>query len=171
MDRKRLSDRVIEFIIRSRPLEFADLNVDEIARRFRVSVPHLSRIFRNEQGICLHEFIMKEKITRTRFLLKQNKNLKIKDIAKALDFCCTDYFIRVFKKYVGLTPGKYRKLDGTFYGLKDRRKGPVDRRSGTPDRRQSTNPKNHFFSGKNDRRTGSKDRRTGLPDRRHLIPL
>ena len=180
MERKKLAHRVIEHIIQSKPLDFADLNVNAIARRFKVSVPHLSRVFKAEYGTCLNKFILMEKITRTRFLLKQNMSLKVKDIASALDFCSTDYFIRIFKKQVGLTPGKYRKLNGTFYGLRDRRKGLSDRRSEIKERRKIlfNDPvksikviqrKNNDGSNKN-RRQGPEDRRKGPPDRRQLLP-
>lgn len=178
--KKKLTTRVVEYIIQGKPLDFADLNVNEIARRFNVSVPHLSRTFKSEQGICLKEFILKEKITRSRFLLTQDRRITIKKLATALDFCTCDYFIRVFKKYVGMTPGKYRKMNNDFYGLNDRRIDPVDRRSGIKDRRNNHSfkelnlklnleTKTPYGNGK-DRRKGPKDRRKGPRDRRKLLP-
>jgi AraC-like DNA-binding protein len=119
--KKKLSNQVVEYIIKGKPLDFADLNVNEITRHFQVSVPHLSRTYKSEQGICLKEFILQEKITHSRFLLTQNQRMSIKELATALDFCSCDYFIRVFKKYVGMTPGKYRTIKSDFYGLNDRR--------------------------------------------------
>jgi AraC-like DNA-binding protein len=178
MERIRLTQQVIEYIIRGKPLDFADLNVNAIARHFKVSVPHLSRSFKAHQGTCLKKFLLKEKINRSRFLLIQDRRLTVKELAIALDFCSCDYFIRVFKKHVGITPGKFKKIYGGFYGMHDHRKGPLDRRSGIPDRRHR-NPKNNvglglnldlqnFYPKQNDRRGGSKDRRNGPPDRRKL---
>lgn len=47
---KGLADRVVRYIINCKPLDFACLNVNEIARRFGVSVPHLSRTFKTAKG-------------------------------------------------------------------------------------------------------------------------
>jgi AraC-like DNA-binding protein len=177
--KEKLTNRVVEYIIKGKPLDFADLNVNEIARRFKVSVPHLSRSFKLEQGICLKEFLLKEKITRSRFLLTQNRRMTIKELASALDFCSCDYFIRVFKKYVRMTPGRYRKIKGDFYGLQDRRTGPIDRRSGIKNRRNNNNYNqlNLILTTKSgddypihkDRRSGPADRRKGSRDRRRPI--
>lgn len=167
MNGKTLTQRVIEHIIQSKPLDFANLNVNEIARRFGITVPHLSRAFKADKGICLKKFILREKILCSRFLLIQDRRMTIKELATALDFCSCDYFIRVFKKQVGMTPGQYRKFNSEFYGLNDRRKGPTDRRSGIPDRRQN-NMMPSPYSGSRDRRSGKPDRRTASPDRRHF---
>lgn len=176
-----MTQRVIEHIIRSKPLDFADLNVNEIARRFQVTVPHLSRAFKAEKGICLKKFLLKEKIMCSRFLLIQDRRMTVKELAAALDFCSCDYFIRIFKEHVGMTPGQYRKLNGEFYGLNDRRKGLIDRRSGNRDRRQGSNAKKVSLglntqitpphSGKSNHRTGLEDRRNGPRDRRHPTPI
>jgi AraC-like DNA-binding protein len=134
-ERKGIADRVVEYIINRKPLDFACLNVNEIARRFGVSVPHLSRTFKAEKGMGLRLFISREKIGRARFLLQRNREMSVKDIAAALDFCSTDYFIRVFKEQYGVTPGMCRRIDGGFCGLNDRRQIVPERRTGPEDRR------------------------------------
>ena len=116
---KRLTDKIKLYIIECPLDDFANLTVNEIARRFEVCVPYLSRIFKEKQGINLSKHIFNEKIIRSRFILKQNQKLSVKSIAKTLGFSSSDYFIQVFKDQVGITPGKFRKISGGSYGLED----------------------------------------------------
>ena len=146
MKKKRLVDRAIAHIIKCKPLDFPELNVNAIANKLSVSVPHLSRDFKKNMNISLHEYIIREKIKRSCFLLKQNLRVTIKEVSKIFDFCSCDYFIKIFKKYVGVTPGEFRKIDNSFYGLCDRRKGLMDRRNNS--NKQILNP----LSGKKNRR-------------------
>ena len=179
MKKKRLSSRVVEHVIKCKPADFAGLNVDAIARSFEVSVPHLSRDFKKNMKFCLHEYILREKIKRACFLLKQNHRLTVKEVSLILDFCSCDYFIRIFKKHVGTTPGEFRRIDNGFYGLCDKRKGPVDRRSRKRDRRSGlsygklylvlSNDTTLQFQANKEHRLGTVDRRKGPPDRRQIF--
>ena len=175
-ERKGIADRVVEYLINCKPLDFACLNVNEMARRFGVSVPHLSRTFKAEKGMGLRAFISREKISRARFLLQRNRELSIKDIAAALDFCSTDYFIRVFKEQYGVTPGMCRRIDGGFYGLNDRRRFGGERRTGPKDRRNGNgvdgvavlgvSPGIELTPTFREKRRGPPDRRIGPGTRR-----
>ena len=120
----------------------------------------------------LREFISREKINRSRFLLQQNSELSVKEISVALDFCSTDYFIRVCKQQFGVTPGRCRKIDRGFYGLKDRRKGFRDRRSDQKDRRKDNGSEEELkltISAGLELKPVKKDRRRGPPDRRNHL--
>lgn len=164
------------FIIKHHPLDFSYLSENEIARHFNISTCHLSRVFKKEKGISLKDFLIREKINRCKFLLIQDKTLTVKKLAAAIGYSSSNYFIRVFKKYVGVTPGKFRKMNGGFYGLNDRRKGTVDRRTGLKDRRTGVDHRKNksyslinkpfLTSRKRDRRQGFVDRRLGPRDRR-----
>ena len=178
MRKIKLKDRVINSIINCEPFDFGNLNVNKIASNLNVSVSHLSRDFKENMKISLHEYILREKIKRACFILKQNHRLTVKEIAQNMDCCSCSYFIKVFKKYVGITPAKFRELDNGFYGLHDRRKRPVHRRSGTRDRRsgsgygeinivQSIDITIQFPDLK-ECRTEQPDRRRGPKDRRQL---
>lgn len=174
MKKKRLSERAADVIIRCNPLEFASLSVGIIARKLGVTIPHLSRSFKSDRGYTLKEFLVRGKIARSQFLLLNNRQLKVKDVAVLLHFCSTDYFIKVFKKYIGIPPGKYREIygstsrkEGVNRGI-DRRSGVRERRVGPRDRRQTNIPV------KVDRRVftfNGGDRRIGPDDRRRPISL
>ena len=125
---KRLTDQIRTYIIKCSPHDFINLTVNEIARRFNITVPDLSRAFKKEQEINLRKFIFNEKITRSRYLLKRYQQLTVKEVAEVLGYSSSNYFIRIFKNKVGVTPGKFRKINGGFFGLFDRRKNYRDRR-------------------------------------------
>ncbi|ARF17184.1 helix-turn-helix domain-containing protein [Sporosarcina ureae] len=91
------------------------LIVEEIAKQFNVSTSHLSRIFREHTSVTLVEYITIRKIEEIQFYLRFS-NLKIAEIAENFHFCNQSYFTRVFKKYTGLTPRRFRKvMDGNYF--------------------------------------------------------
>ncbi|WP_194841555.1 helix-turn-helix domain-containing protein [Sporosarcina obsidiansis] len=102
-------------------IEYIDQNVEkqliveEIAQRFNVSTSHLSRIFREHTTVTLVEFITIRKIEEVQYYLRFTDQ-KIAEIAERFHFCNQSYFTRVFKKYTGLTPRRFRKdLDGNYF--------------------------------------------------------
>lgn len=154
---------MIECVIKCKPSDCGDLNVDAIARHLKVSVPHLSRDFKKNMNINLHKYLVSEKIKCACFLLKQNHRLTVKQVAIILDFCSSDYFIKIFKKQIGITPGVFRKMDNRFYGLKDRRTGQMDRRC-----KSLSNSHKKFDKNIDNRNTDLSDRRIGPLDRRKI---
>lgn len=91
------------------------LSVEEIASRFSVSTSHLSRIFRECTSVTLVEYIMIRKIEEIQFYLRFTDE-KIADIAERFNFCNQSYFTRVFKKYTGFTPKRFRTdLTGQYF--------------------------------------------------------
>lgn len=84
----------------------ADLGVYQIAEIFKRNPAYISRLFKEKKGISLLEYINYKRIEYSKTLLSQD--LSINDIAVMCGFANTPSFIRVFKKYVGVAPGKYR---------------------------------------------------------------
>ncbi|MCI0470648.1 MAG: helix-turn-helix transcriptional regulator [Candidatus Aminicenantes bacterium] len=169
MKKKRLSERAADTITRCNPVEFATLSVTILAKKLGVTIPHLSRAFKNDRGYTLKEYLVRGKIARSQFLLLNNQKLKVKEAAALLHFCSTDYFIKVFRRYIGMPPGKYREMyssasnSGEIYRGSEKRIVINDRRIGPKDRRKENIPvnierRNFFFNG-GDRRIGPADRR------------
>lgn len=161
MNKNEITNRAVELIINSKPKEFTELNVNKVAELLDISVPHLSREFKKKMNISLHEYILREKIKRSCFILKQNESLTVKKVSKIFDLSSCNYFIKVFKKYVGLTPGEFRKIDNGFFGLSDRRISPFDRRFGVKINRKDIFDRK-FESELLDRRKKFRDRRIDL---------
>jgi AraC-like DNA-binding protein len=89
------------------------LSLNEIARHLHLSKEHLCRVFKEETGMTIGEYIQREKIHHAKNLLRNN-TLNIKEIAYRLDYSSASQFNRQFKKISGLTPTEYRGK-GDFY--------------------------------------------------------
>lgn len=83
------------------------MSVEEISTEFDVSASHLSRIFREHAGITLVEYINVRKIEEAQYYLRFSDQ-KISDISTRFHFCNQSYFTRMFKKYTGDTPRRFR---------------------------------------------------------------
>ena len=78
----------------------------EIAEHCHISVSYLCRMFKNFLGMTPVEYINSQKLARARYLLKGGSN--VTEACFASGFNSYNYFIHVFKKNVGQTPGEYK---------------------------------------------------------------
>ena len=83
--------------------------VEDICREFFISKNSLYRLFKEEFGVTVNEFILQKRLALAKELLAQNDSLSITEIAALCGFSDYNYFIRVFKKAVGTTPLKFKK--------------------------------------------------------------
>ena len=86
-----------------------DLNINTIGLAFNLSGQYLSKLFKLQTNERLHEYINKIKIQKATKLLLEDKHLTIYNISQKIGYLNTNNFIRIFKKYEGVTPGEYRK--------------------------------------------------------------
>lgn len=83
------------------------LTVENIAKKFNISTSHLSRIFRENTGITLIEYINIRKVEEAQYFLRFS-NKSISEVSNQFNFCNQSYFTRIFKKYTGQTPKTFR---------------------------------------------------------------
>ena len=115
MARKRdLSDKVVEFIIDRGNDDFESLTIKQIIRKFGISRSNLFHKFKSEKPFSLADFILQEKMYRAASLLVADVDLTVKDLSEMMGFCNADYFIQVFKRYFGITPGRYREVKNGY---------------------------------------------------------
>lgn len=88
----------------------ANLSVSMIADKFSVNDAYLSRFFKKQMGIGLLEYIHKVRIEESKHLLKSS-DLSVNEISKKVGYYNSAAFIRVFKKYEGITPGKFSQIN------------------------------------------------------------
>lgn len=85
-----------------------NLTLEKIAENSYVSVNQLCRLFNRYCGTTVARYITSKRITEAKKSLLSGKSVT----QAALECGFEDYanFIRVFKKHVGVTPGKYSKV-------------------------------------------------------------
>lgn len=86
------------------------ISVDAMAEELFLSRPYLSSKFRQETGQTLTDYILNEKTEEAKRLLRWSDK-SASAIASYLGFSSHGHFIKVFKKYTGLTPQEYRDRD------------------------------------------------------------
>ena len=85
------------------------ISVNTLAESIFISRTHLAARFKAETGFTLSEFIMKEKITVAKRMLRESgKSLTL--ISEYLGFSSQSHFTKSFKKLTGVTPHKYREM-------------------------------------------------------------
>lgn len=67
----------------------------------------MSQLFKKETGVTITQFIQQEKVDEAKKLLELTSE-PITAIATKLNFYDQNHFIKIFKRYTGLTPKKYR---------------------------------------------------------------
>lgn len=82
------------------------LSIDTIAKLTYVSKSNFFRMFKDELGTSPNDFILQERIIKAKELLLLN--FSIKETAFQTGFSDTNYFTRVFKQLVGLTPKSFQ---------------------------------------------------------------
>lgn len=84
------------------------ITVNDLAKAIFVSPTHLSRIFKQETGISVSEYIRRRKIDMAKNYL-QFTNYDLADISAMLSYSSQSHFIQHFHNEVGMTPKAYRK--------------------------------------------------------------
>ena len=80
-----------------------------------LSPTYFSNLFTKQFGITPQQYIQQTRMNSAAILLfESNKN--IREIAFSCGFESEAYFNRSFHKFMGISPGKYRKLAGTING-------------------------------------------------------
>lgn len=84
-----------------------DISMNDLAEKLYLSKNYLGEIFKQETGMSVGEFINKAKVQRAAILLLETE-LKWYEIAYRLGFNNIEYFTKMFKKIMGMTPQNYR---------------------------------------------------------------
>jgi two-component system, response regulator YesN len=88
----------------------SNLNVNTIGERFELKGSYLSKLFKEQTGEGLLDYITKYRLRQAKKMMS-NKQDSISEIAKNVGYNEVATFIRVFKKYEGITPGKFKEMN------------------------------------------------------------
>ena len=82
--------------------------VRNVAERLKINRSYLYRLFKDQIGVSVMDYITLRRLRRAEFLLAIPR-LTVKDVAYSSGFSDQMYFSRVFKKHCGKTPSEFRE--------------------------------------------------------------
>lgn len=85
-----------------------DISLDFISRKVNISPYYFSKIFKEETGENFIDYLTRMRIEQAREMLKK-KEYSIKEVCLKVGYKDPNYFSRLFKKQVGMTPTEYRE--------------------------------------------------------------
>lgn len=83
------------------------LELEQVAEHVQLSPGYFSTLFRQVVGIPFREYLCQIRVEESKQLLLAKK-YSLADIAVSVGFSDQSYYCKVFKRIVGVTPGKYQ---------------------------------------------------------------
>ncbi len=109
LERKTLIKRIAGYLERHYDQKLTLANLSSL---FNLSSRHLNRIFKEETGKTIVEYMHHVRIYRAKKLLAES-DAKIISVALEVGYDDPAFFTRLFTRKVGCSPGKYREKSGT----------------------------------------------------------
>lgn len=103
-------DPVVSFVIDYLEEHYdKDISLEMIADKLNLTAGYLSTYFKEKTGLNFSDCLNDLRVRKAKELLF-NVELKIIDIAAKVGYQNVNSFIRMFKRYSGVTPGEFRKM-------------------------------------------------------------
>jgi len=83
-----------------------NINISEFAKNRYISPYYFIRLFKESFGMSPYNYLVNYRISRAKEKLIRNGS--VEEVAKSCGFSDVNNFFRVFKKYTGTTPNKFR---------------------------------------------------------------
>lgn len=87
------------------------VTLQDISEKYNYNYAYLSRVFKQETGKPFIQYLTAVRIEKAKELLRADTTLRISEICDQVGFLDQNYFSRIFKKTVGMTPQSYRLHD------------------------------------------------------------
>ncbi|RUT35590.1 response regulator [Paenibacillus zeisoli] len=88
----------------------AELN--ELAQMVYLTPSYLSKLFKQETGLTLTDYMIEVRINKAKQLLRSEPGRKIHSIGAEVGYADPAYFNKLFKRIVGVTPNTYKQISG-----------------------------------------------------------
>lgn len=85
-----------------------ELSIKSLSKQFNISPAYLGQIFKSTTGELLTDYVNRIRVERAKELLITTR-LKGAEVSEKVGYTNTNYFYRIFKKTVGLSPSEYRQ--------------------------------------------------------------
>ena len=86
---------------------YKDVTLDDLAEKFYLSKPYLSKYIKEKSGMAFGDILKKVRMKKARSMLKSS-SATVESIAESVGYQNVEHFNRVFKKMYNITPVQYR---------------------------------------------------------------
>ena len=90
-----------------------NITLEFLSTHFHISLSHLCRQFKKTAGMTFTEYLFSFRMDRAMVLLTAT-DLSITEVSERVGYADYFYFSKMFKKYTGRTPTRYRKDKGLY---------------------------------------------------------
>jgi two-component system response regulator YesN len=101
----RIIESTIQYINENYSL---DISINDLADLSGINANYLCSLFKNETNMTMVEYITFIRLEKAKEMLQKSQD-KLSDISQAIGYKDVKYFIRIFKKNIGITPNDFRK--------------------------------------------------------------
>lgn len=85
------------------------LCIEDLSKLMGMSLSHFHRLFTNSVGVSPYQYVMSQRLTKAKKLLKRTK-LEVAEIAELTGFNSSSHFISTFQKHLSVTPKQFRNM-------------------------------------------------------------
>ena len=103
--KKNTAMQVVEYI-EEHCIDY-DLSLDSVAQKFQITPTYLCKIIKQEVGMSYKEYLTGLRIRAAKELLME-ESISVTEVCQRVGYTNVSYFIRIFQRYTGVTPAKYR---------------------------------------------------------------
>ena len=86
---------------------YIDVTLDDLAEKFYLSKPYLSKYIKEKSGVTFGELVKKVRMKKARAMLKSS-SMTVENIALTVGYQNVEHFNRLFKKAYNMTPVQFR---------------------------------------------------------------
>lgn len=120
MSRRRQQVEIVKEVISLYPTQ--EWTLDTLARQANTSPYHLARVFREEVGVPVHQYLIRTRLGQALEIMR-TASTSLTDIALETGFSTSSHFSSSFRSVFGITPSQlrsrmngYEKFAGPFSG-------------------------------------------------------
>lgn len=103
-DISEIKEKIIKYLEENYHI---DISLENLADYLGHSFRYTSVLFKKVMDDNFKNYLNIYRVERAKELMEENNKIKIKDLAEKVGYNSSNTFIRIFKKYEGISPGKY----------------------------------------------------------------
>ena len=87
------------------------IKIEDLAGELKISRSYFQHMYKKQFGVCIMDDITNSRLHYAKYLLRST-DMSISEIAFGAGYHNAVHFMRLFKKYTGMTPSVYRRESG-----------------------------------------------------------